>query len=69
MKAPVLLVHGTSDIQVDVDQSRRMAGALQGEDLLHELVLVEDGDHSLSRAAWRKVLYEKLDAFLNKHLQ
>lgn len=69
MRAPVLLVHGTLDIQVDPDQSRRMASALKGEDKLDELVLIEDGDHSLGRAAWRKTLYEKLDGFLRKHLQ
>jgi dipeptidyl aminopeptidase/acylaminoacyl peptidase len=66
MRAPVLLVHGTHDIPVDVDQSRRMAGALN--DRLEELVIIEDADHSLSRSAWRKTLYEKLDAFLAKHL-
>ncbi len=69
MKAPVLLVHGTLDIQVDVDQSRRMASALKGVDRLDELVLIDDGDHSLLRSAWRRTLYEKLDAFLKKNLQ
>ena len=66
MSAPVLLVHGTNDIPVDVDQSRRMAGALN--DRLEELVIIEDADHSLSRYAWRKTLYDKLDGFLKKHL-
>ena len=67
MQAPVLLVHGESDVAVDADHSRRMARAL--DDRLDELVLIEDGDHSLVRSAWRKTLYEKLDAFLAKHLQ
>ncbi|HEX6638896.1 MAG TPA: S9 family peptidase [Steroidobacteraceae bacterium] len=67
--APVLLVHGTSDIAVDVDQSRRMANALERVDRLEELVLIDGGDHSLSRSAWRKTLYEKLDGFLRKYLQ
>lgn len=67
--APVLLVHGTSDIAVDVDQSRRMANALERVERLEELVLIEGGDHSLSRSAWRKTLYQKLDGFLGKYLQ
>lgn len=66
MRAPVLLVHGSSDIPVDADQSRRMAGALN--ERLEELVIIEDADHGLSRSAWRKALYEKLDGFLKKHL-
>jgi dipeptidyl aminopeptidase/acylaminoacyl peptidase len=66
MSAPVLLVHGTNDIPVDVDQSRRMAGALN--ERLEELVIIEDADHSLSRYAWRKTLYGKLDGFLKKYL-
>jgi dipeptidyl aminopeptidase/acylaminoacyl peptidase len=68
MRAPVLLVHGESDINVDVDQSRRVARALRSADRLEELVIIEGGDHSLSRAAWRKVLYEKVERFLAKYL-
>ncbi len=68
MRAPVLLVHGETDIVVDVDQSRRMARALRSADRLDELVIIEDGDHSLSRSAWRKTLYQKLDGFLARHL-
>jgi dipeptidyl aminopeptidase/acylaminoacyl peptidase len=69
MRAPVLLVHGTSDIPVEVDQSKRMASALKSVDRLEELVIIEDGDHGLWRTPWRKTLYEKLDGFLKKHLQ
>ncbi len=68
IRAPVLLVHGESDVSVDIDQSRRMARALDSE-RLDEFVIIEDGDHSLIRSAWRKTLYEKLDAFLKKNLQ
>jgi dipeptidyl aminopeptidase/acylaminoacyl peptidase len=68
IRAPVLLVHGRSDVSVDVDQSIRMARALDSKQL-DELVLIDEGDHSLIRSAWRKTLYEKLEAFLQKNLQ
>ena len=64
IKAPVLLVHGDDDIQVLVDHSRRMARALERENKKHELVIIKDGNHSLSRFEWRETLLTKLEAFL-----
>jgi dipeptidyl aminopeptidase/acylaminoacyl peptidase len=68
LRAPVLLVHGTSDVQVDIEQSRIMAKALKSAKTQHKLVVIDGGDHSLSRSAWRKTLYQELDGFLAKHL-
>ena len=64
IKAPVLLIHGDDDIQVMVDHSRRMARALERERKAHELVIIKDGNHSLSRYEWREILLTKLEAFL-----
>jgi dipeptidyl aminopeptidase/acylaminoacyl peptidase len=64
IKAPVLLVHGDDDIQVNVDQSRRMARALEREKKKYELVIIKDGNHSLARYEWRETLFTKLEAFL-----
>ncbi|HLA73430.1 MAG TPA: S9 family peptidase [Steroidobacteraceae bacterium] len=64
IKAPVLLVHGDDDVQVAVDHSRRMARALDKEKKKHELVIIKDGNHSLSRYEWRETLLTKLEAFL-----
>jgi dipeptidyl aminopeptidase/acylaminoacyl peptidase len=68
MQVPVLLVHGTDDMQVRVDHSKRMAKALEQARKPAELVLIEDGDHSLSRAAWRETLYARLTRFLEANL-
>lgn len=68
MKVPVLLVHGTEDVQVHADHSRAMAKALKRAGKDHELVLIEEGDHSLDRADWRLRLYEELERFLGVHL-
>jgi dipeptidyl aminopeptidase/acylaminoacyl peptidase len=68
IKVPVLLVHGTHDARVDVDHSRDMAKALARAKVPHELLIIEDGDHSLTRSPWRLALYRKLEAFLAAHL-
>jgi dipeptidyl aminopeptidase/acylaminoacyl peptidase len=64
IQAPVLLIHGDDDIQVGVDHSRRMAKALDREKKKHELVIIKDGNHSLSRYEWRETLLARLEAFL-----
>jgi dipeptidyl aminopeptidase/acylaminoacyl peptidase len=68
LKAPVLMVHGKSDTQVEYDQSVRMNRALDDRQK-HELVLIDGGDHSLSRFEWRKMLLTKLEAFLAENLK
>jgi dipeptidyl aminopeptidase/acylaminoacyl peptidase len=64
IKVPVLLVHGTDDIQVLVDHSKRMARALDSAKKKYELVIIKDGNHSLSRFEWRQTLLTKLETFL-----
>jgi dipeptidyl aminopeptidase/acylaminoacyl peptidase len=64
IKVPVLLVHGDDDIQVLVDHSKRMARALDGAKKKYELVIIKDGNHSLSRFEWRQTLLTKLETFL-----
>ena len=68
IEVPVLLVHGTDDIQVVIDHSRKMAQALAREHKPHELVVIDGGDHALHRAAWRLTLYNKLEGFLAEHI-
>jgi dipeptidyl aminopeptidase/acylaminoacyl peptidase len=41
-----------------------MARALARENKKHELVVIPDGNHSLSRYEWRETLLTKLEAFL-----
>ena len=68
IKAPVLLVHGEADIRVVRDHSEKMANALRKAGKSQELLMIEDGDHSLIRPAMRETLYSKLDEFLSRHL-
>jgi dipeptidyl aminopeptidase/acylaminoacyl peptidase len=66
--APVLLIHGDDDVQANIDQSRRMARVLAAAKKKHELIVIKDGNHSLSRFEWRSTLYKSLEDFLAKHL-
>jgi dipeptidyl aminopeptidase/acylaminoacyl peptidase len=65
INVPVLLVHGEKDAAVDADHSRRMARALAHEKKKFDLVIIPDGNHSLSRYEWRETLLTKLEAFLD----
>ena len=68
IKAPVLLVHGEADINVVRDHSEKMASALRKAGKSQELLMIEEGDHSLIRPSMRAALYAKLDEFLGRHL-
>jgi dipeptidyl aminopeptidase/acylaminoacyl peptidase len=68
MRAPVLLVHGEDDVVVVQDHAKRMAGLLKSNNRKYELLIIEDGDHSLSRAEWRQALFSKMETFLAEYL-
>jgi dienelactone hydrolase len=66
--APVLLVHGTSDLWVPVAQSQALARALSAAGKPHELMEIPEGDHVLSRASQRATFMRALERFLARHL-
>jgi len=68
IQIPVLLVHGSKDRVVPVQQSRDMAAALQTAGKPHQFIELEDGDHWLSDYEHRIKLFEAMDQFLATHL-
>ena len=50
---PVLLVHGTKDWQVQVDQTNAMENALARNKKPHEVVILKGGSHELERKSDR----------------
>jgi len=64
----VLLVHGTRDWQVQMDQSQEMANALEAHDKDVNLVLIKNGTHDLERKSDRLRLLKELETFLKDNL-
>lgn len=65
---PVLLVHGTDDTIVPVDDSRDMAAALRGAGKPFRLELVEGGSHWLTTAQERITVLKTVESFLAEQL-
>jgi dipeptidyl aminopeptidase/acylaminoacyl peptidase len=65
IRIPVLLVHGTRDWQVQVDQTKAMDGALESA---HTTVLIKNAWHDLDRQSDRITLLQSVETFLKKNL-
>ena len=64
IKVPVLLFHGTDDINVRIYQSQMMDRALTAAGVKHELVTFDGLDHQLDDSVVRAELLRRSDAFL-----
>lgn len=65
---PILLLHGTKDRKVKVNQSVRMYKALRREKKDVTYIELEDGNHYLSKNENRIKSFEAMDLFLKRHL-
>ncbi len=65
---PVLLVHGTDDRSVKVEQSRDMEKAMRKAGKHVEYIELDGGDHHLSNNDHRLTTFSAMDEFLAKHL-
>jgi len=68
IKLPVLLVHGGNDKVTELKQAEMMRDALIKAGHPPEWVLEKDQEHGFYDPALRKAFYEKLEAFLGKHI-
>ncbi len=68
IKAEIVLVHGTDDMTVPVQQSKTMAKALKKAGQSDKIILLENDDHNLSLPISRKKLLEASDELFSKHL-
>jgi dipeptidyl aminopeptidase/acylaminoacyl peptidase len=68
IKAPVLLVHGGSDKVAPVEHAEAMRAALIAAGRPPEWFLAPNEGHGFYDTANRTAFYEKLEAFLGKHI-
>lgn len=68
IKAPVLLIHGEMDRQVEIKHSEQMRNALERANKPVEFLSLPNEDHYLSNEANRLATFRAMDAFLDEHL-
>ena len=68
VKVPVLLVHGKDDKTANFDQFQAMQGALADAGRPPEVLVFDGEGHGFYKPEHRVELYEKLGAFLDKHI-
>lgn len=68
IRAPILLMHGSEDTVVPIEQSRIMANALKAKGKDFEFVELPGEDHWLSASATRVRTLTEMEKFLAKHL-
>lgn len=68
IKIPILLIHGTKDVAVPVEQSRLMADELKDKKKVYEYIELDEGSHYLDNFQHRKQTFEAMESFLAKYL-
>jgi dipeptidyl aminopeptidase/acylaminoacyl peptidase len=67
-RAPILLIHARDDAIVPIEQSERMAAALERAGKEHAFIVLAGADHFLSHAPSRIAMLTHLQRFLQTHL-
>jgi dipeptidyl aminopeptidase/acylaminoacyl peptidase len=68
LTAPVLVVHGEWDKRVSVKEARALVARLSERKKPHEVLIRNDEGHSFHKASTRRLLFETMGAFLQRHL-
>ncbi|MCC6356765.1 MAG: prolyl oligopeptidase family serine peptidase, partial [Verrucomicrobiae bacterium] len=66
---PILIVHGTADKTVDVEQSRVFAAAVAKAGIEHQLVIVEGAPHTFHLQPKEMDLRPVVIGFFDRHLK
>ncbi|MBT8427517.1 MAG: prolyl oligopeptidase family serine peptidase, partial [Erythrobacter sp.] len=67
-KAPVLLVHGSRDVNVSEAHSKLMRDRLQGEGKSVDLLEFDGLDHYLEHSQARRITLKRIGEFLDTQL-
>ena len=68
MRAPLFLVHGTEDTQVQVEQTRKFSKESKAAGLEVEMIELQDGTHYLDEYHNRLLVFDRLGQFLTRNL-
>ena len=66
---PFLVLHGTADTTVDVEQSRQFAAALEKAGVEHQLVLIDGAPHTFDLQPKQRDLRPIVVDFFDRHLK
>jgi acetyl esterase/lipase len=68
---PTILVHGTKDLDVDYRQDIQMADALEEQNVIHQLILLEGANHNLRgiEPGQTENAHRKAMAFVRYHME
>jgi dipeptidyl-peptidase-4 len=69
LKAPLLLIHGMADDNVQFTNSTKLMAALQERGIQFELMTYPGGKHGLSTPAMRKHAFHAIADFFDKHVK
>ncbi|WP_100656814.1 alpha/beta hydrolase family protein [Alteromonas flava] len=69
VKRPLMLIHGTKDLVVDVEHSWRMSRMLELYGIQHQKHILNGTGHSFRNTGEVRKFYELVIPFLEKHLQ
>jgi len=68
IQIPILLIHGSKDASVPVEQSRIMADELKSQHKVYQYIELDGGSHHLDTLQDRKQTFEAMETFLKKYL-
>ena len=66
---PILILHGTADKTVDVEQSKQLADVLRRAGTRHELILVEGAPHTFHLQPKQRDLRPVVLGFFDRYLR
>ena len=66
---PILILHGTADKTVDIEQSKLFAAKLKEAGARHELVIVEGAPHTFHLQPKQRDLRPVVLGFFDQHLK
>jgi dipeptidyl aminopeptidase/acylaminoacyl peptidase len=68
VKVPVFVAHGKEDTVVSAAESRRLVAELKRLRLPHEVMMMSDEGHGVSRLRTEVQFYSRIESFLHEHL-